>query len=76
MTDRRRPRGTMEHPVTPGWKIERASKERIDEIAQRAGISSSYLVELLAEHVELTDQGIPTWLPPLNRDGELPIDPD
>lgn len=66
----------MTHPVTPGWKIEREAKERIDAIAKRSGISASYLVELMAEHVELTEQGIPAWLPPLSRDGELPIDPD
>lgn len=75
MAQRRRPRGTMKDPVTPAWKIERASKERIDAIARRAGISASYLVELMADHIELTDQGIPPWLPALTRDGELPIDP-
>lgn len=59
MTDRRRPRNAMDKPVTPGWKIELAAKQRIDSIAKSAGISASYLVELLAEHVELTDQKEP-----------------
>lgn len=69
-----RRRGSLIDPVIPGWRIERQSKERAEAIASRAGVSTSELIEQLLEHVELTDQGIPTWMPPQDRDGELPID--
>lgn len=70
----RRPRGSVKDGVTPAWKIQRHAKARIDAVAKRAGISSSYLVELMAENLELTDQGIPSWLPEIDRSQELPID--
>jgi len=73
MTQPRRPRGTMKDPVVPGWKIERASKLRIESMARNANVSAAVMLELLAEHVELTNQGIPVWMPEQNRDGELPI---
>ncbi|PQZ53199.1 hypothetical protein CQ040_16630 [Microbacterium sp. MYb54] len=69
-----RRRGSLIDPVIPGWRIERQNKERAEAIASRAGVSTSELIEQLLEHVELTDQGIPTWMPPRDRDGELPID--
>lgn len=62
-------------PVSTGYEVERASKERFDAIAERAGVSSAVLFEHVVAHLELTDQGIPTWWTPLSRDGELPIDP-
>ena len=58
----------------PGWKIERASKLRIESMARNANVSAAVMLELLAEHVELTDQGIPVWMPEKDRAGELPID--
>jgi hypothetical protein len=62
-------------PVPMGYVVERPSKEKFDAIAVRAGISSAVLFEQIVDHLELTDQGIPTWMPPLERDGELPIGP-
>ena len=64
----------MKDPVVPGWKIERASKLRIESMARNANVSAAVMLELLAEHVELTDQGIPVWIPEKDRAGELPID--
>jgi hypothetical protein len=61
-------------PVPMGYVVERLSKEKFDAIAVRAGISSAVLFEQIVDHLELTDQGIPTWMPPLERNGELPID--
>ncbi|MCJ0700223.1 hypothetical protein FRIG_03585 [Frigoribacterium faeni] len=58
-----------------GYVVERPSKEKFDAIAVRAGISSAVLFEQVVDHLELTDQGIPTWMTPLERDGELPIGP-
>lgn len=57
-----------------GYVVERVSKKTFDDVAVRAGISSAVLFELVIDHLELTDQGIPTWMNPLDRDGELPID--
>ena len=75
MTDVRRPRGSVVDPVVTGWKIGRGSRDAIALMAASAGVSASEFVELMAAHTksELTDQGIPSWLPEKNRDGELPI---
>ncbi|WP_181431234.1 hypothetical protein [Curtobacterium sp. MCBD17_021] len=73
MTARRRPRGTLVDPVLPGWRIERAAKERLETLARNAGVSAAVMVELLTEHVEVTDQGIPVWMPEQDRRQELPI---
>ncbi|WIB72618.1 hypothetical protein [Curtobacterium sp. MCBD17_026] len=73
MAARRRPRGTMVDPVTPGWRIERAAKDRVEAWARNAGVSAAVMVELLTEHVEVTDQGIPVWMPEQDRREELPI---
>jgi antitoxin component of RelBE/YafQ-DinJ toxin-antitoxin module len=55
--------------------VERQVKDRADAIAARAGLSTSELISQLINNIELTEQGIPTWMPPVTRDGELPIDP-
>jgi len=76
MSDARRPRGSMIDPVTPGWKIERESRDLIASMAASAGVSASVFIEAMAEHTksELTTQGIPSWMPEKDRSGELPID--
>ncbi len=73
-TSRRRERGTRVDPVAVGYEVERAAKQRFEAIANHAGVSGSVLFEQMVEHVELNDQGIPVWMPPRERDGELPID--
>lgn len=70
----RRRKGSIMNPVVTAWRVEMDSKERLDAIAERAGISTSELIDEIAVHLELTDQGIPVWMPALPRDGELPID--
>lgn len=69
-----RRRGSLVDPVVPGWRIERQAKERVETIAARAQMSASELVEQVILRLELTDQGIPPWVSPRDRDGELPID--
>lgn len=69
-----RHRGSIADPVQTSWRIERQTKERADAIAARMGISTSEFIDDLIAHLELTDQGIPSWMPALSRDGELPID--
>lgn len=64
----------MQDPVLTAWRIQRQSKKRVEDIAARAGMSASEFVDEMIAHLELTDQGIPTWMPELPRDGELPID--
>lgn len=73
----RLPRGTRVDPIATGYVIERASKLRLDAIAQRSKMSGSVLLEHMIDHLEedLTDSGVPHWLPqPDPKDGELPIE--
>lgn len=70
---RRRPRGTRIDPVSMTLEVERTSKSKFEEIARTSGVSGSVMFELLVAHVELTDQGIPVWMPETNRPEELPI---
>lgn len=70
----RRERGTMIAPTNLSYTVEGASKERFEAIAKRSGLTAALFFEAVVEHLELTDQGIPPWIPPLSRDGELPID--
>lgn len=73
----RKPRrrfGALVDPVYVSWRIERSTKERAEAIARRADVSPSELIDLAIAHLELTDQGIPQWMPERSRDGELPID--
>lgn len=77
MQVKRRPRGTRIAPVRVAWEIERTRKERFELLARQAGVSASVFLELVIDHIEdeLTDRGVPTWLPqPEPDDGELPID--
>lgn len=53
---------------------EGTTKTKFDAIARNCGLSGAQFFEELVKHVELTDQGIPTWWTPLPRDEELPID--
>jgi len=61
MTDTRRARGSVVEPVCVRWKIETETKNFIDTMARNAGVSSSYMVELLAKSVTLDERGVPEW---------------
>jgi hypothetical protein len=74
MTDRRRLKGTLVQPVETRWKIESDTKEFIDSMARNAGISSSYMVELIAKHVPLNDRGLPEWYTTPENVRERPSD--
>lgn len=46
----------------------------LDEAAERSGISRSYYLELLIQHVQLSDGTMPTLEPTIDADDkELPI---
>lgn len=60
-------------PTSTTLRIERPTKERLRMWAQRGGVSTSYLLDELVRHVEVTSDGMPTWLPAADREGELPI---
>lgn len=64
----------MVQPVQLAYTVEGASKSRFEAIAKRSGMTGAVFFEAVVDHLELTDQGIPPWVPPLDRDGELPID--
>ncbi|GAB6855978.1 hypothetical protein [Microbacterium xylanilyticum] len=70
----RRKVGSIESPVLISWRIETSTRERVKELAKLSGMSSSAFVDQMVANLPLTDQGIPSWVPPLDRDGELPID--
>ena len=74
--DHRRARGTIADPVTLGFTVERAKRERFNAIAANSEVSAAVLFETVVDRLEseLTDQGIPSWLPEKDRSEELPID--
>jgi hypothetical protein len=76
MNERRRSRNTMDKPVTPGWRVEDSSRNRVKEIAAAAGVSPSQLIDALIMNVELNDRGVPTWWREVEKPEELPINPD
>ncbi len=69
----RRPRNSLRDPVVVGWTIERDVRDRAAKIAARAGVSTSALVQAAIEHMDLTMDGLPTWMPAPEREGELPV---
>ncbi|MNJ01831.1 hypothetical protein D3C73_1615850 [compost metagenome] len=72
----RLPRGTRVKPVTAGWEIEGANRDRLNAIAAHSGISAGALLDQLIEHLPLDQRtGRPIWLPvdPYAEDGVLPI---
>jgi len=75
MADHRRARGSLVDPVALGWEVEREKRDRFKVLAERYEVSAAVFFELVADHIEteLNDQGLPSWLPPKKRDGELPI---
>lgn len=75
MAPRRRPRGSLVDPVPIGYVVERTAKDRLDQIADLASVSSAVMFEHIMEHLELTSRGLPaTWPEQELHDGELPID--
>lgn len=74
MAPRRRPRGSLVDPISLGYEVERVAKNKLDSVAENAGVSSSVMFEHIIEHLQLTDQGLPVTWPEKSRDEELPID--
>ncbi len=75
MAPRRRPRGSLVDPVNLGYEVERASKAKLERLADNAGVSGAVMFEHVMEHLSVTAQGLPASWPAQQRDGELPIDP-
>lgn len=77
MAVRRRARGALEDAIQVGYIIEQKTKRDVRSVAEKLGISDSEMAEALLRHAldnDLNDQGIPSWMPELDRSGELPID--
>ena len=77
MATGKRERDSMIEPVTPGYRIEAASRDRFKVMANAVGAaSSSHLLDLMASYIE-TDPatGRPVWWPEDDDREELPIDP-
>jgi len=76
MATRRRARGTLKDPISIGYEVERASKERFDSIAESAGVSSAVFFERLVAQIEVDEStNLPVWWPKQTNE-ELPIDSD
>jgi hypothetical protein len=77
MADYRRARGALRDPVNLGWEVERVKRERFKAMAENCELSAAVFFEQVVEHLEqeLTNQGIPSWMPEKDRTGELPIEP-
>jgi len=79
MPAKRLPRGTRQRPVRVSWLIEERSKERLEKLADHAGVSAAVFLERVIDHLgeDLTDRGLPTWWPtPALKDGELDMPPE
>ncbi|WP_434923253.1 hypothetical protein ACR9WD_16555 (plasmid) [Glutamicibacter sp. PAEs-4] len=74
MTIKRRPRGTLHEPTSIGWKVEKASKDRFAELAEKSGYTSAAFFDLMVKTVELDSRGIPAWVPTEIEKDQLPID--
>jgi hypothetical protein len=63
----------MVEPVALTYTVEKASKDRFEEVAKRSGMTGALFFEALIDHLELTDQGIPPWVV-LPDEGDTLID--
>lgn len=71
----RLPRYTRVSPVTAGWEIEKANRDRFNAIAAHNGMSGGAMLDQLIVNLPLDQRGRPVWLPAVpTQDGELPID--
>lgn len=61
MATPRRPRGSLNDAVATGWKVERAAKDRFDQLARHANVSSAVFFERLVESIEVDSRGLPVW---------------
>ncbi|WP_316295686.1 hypothetical protein [Clavibacter michiganensis] len=66
MVTYRRARNSMVKPVATGWKIEEATRDRIEELAQASRRSASEFFDELVVHLlaEANEDGTLPWLPP------------
>lgn len=77
VTYSKRKRGAVKDPVTPGYRIERESREQFKELAAAVDAASpSEFLDLLARYIETDPKtGRPVWWPADDDTrGELPID--
>lgn len=61
----------MLHPVALTYTVEKASKDRFEEIAARAGMTRAMFFEAVVDHLELNDQGVPPWVTPPTEEDTL-----
>jgi hypothetical protein len=70
----RLPKGTRVKPVRLGWAIEEPRKNVIDDLANRAGVSSAVILEAIIDHIQpdIPKVGLPSWML-VEEQGVLPI---
>ncbi|MFK4299871.1 hypothetical protein ABH924_005061 [Arthrobacter sp. GAS37] len=73
MAPRRLPKGTRVNPVRLGWAIEEQRKDVIDNLANRAGVSSAVILEAIIDHIQadIPEVGLPSWM--FKNQGVLPF---
>ncbi|MFT4284351.1 MAG: hypothetical protein QM598_05895 [Protaetiibacter sp.] len=64
----------MKQPTDVHWTVEATAKTRMDELADRAGVSQAVFFERMVASIELNESGLPTWWVPEPRPEELPIE--
>lgn len=75
MAARRRPRGSLLAPVAIGYVVEKEAKDRLDRLAELAGVSSAVMFEHIIGKLEVNTRGLPvTWPQQELNDGEIAID--
>lgn len=67
--------GTVQNPVPATYRIARASRDRLLELAHAAGVTGPAFLEALIARVECDENGVPVWAHELHDTSEeLPID--
>ncbi len=69
----RRARGTSIGNIQVGYTIPPEHKQLLADISQRLGVSASQGLEMVLDHLELEDDGLPTWVDRDQLPEALPI---
>lgn len=58
----RRARGTSTRNIQAGYTIPPESKQFLADISRRMGVSASEGLEQVLAHIELNEDGLPSWV--------------
>ncbi|MCW2950829.1 MAG: hypothetical protein JWN41_1842 [Thermoleophilia bacterium] len=69
----RRKRGTGIGNVQTNYAIPKDCKDKLHEVSERMGLSDAQGLELILNHLELEQDGLPTWVDRESLQEALPI---